>query len=179
MRIYYFTPYSCEGNLGKAYNESCSIVPLDTDWIVLMDGDVMFTSNSYGKQIEEVISQYHNKFDLFTCFATRIGSLAQRYDLDISEEKDLVKLHQMTLEAERNDYAKVSSVNIPIAGFFLLFQKKLWNKFKFPEGGLLHIDTSWSRHLLDRGMRIGKIKGLLAVHYYRLHSGREDKSHLI
>lgn len=177
-KVWYRIPYSLDGNLGRAYNEECALIPHDDDWIVLLDGDVMFTSNTFGQQIHDVIRGGRN-IDLYTCEATRIGSPSQRLNNEISEERDLTVLHQLVMEREKTEWAKVSFINTTVSGFFLMFQKKLWNQFPFPEDGkLLDVDKKWSSALRKAGKRIGKIKGLVAVHYYRLHSGRRDKSHL-
>lgn len=179
--IYYFTPYSLEGKIGKAYNESCAIVPNDDDYICLLDGDTAFLSVTWGKQIAKAIEQYPH-VDVFTCWGTRIGSQKQRYKGVISDERDVINLKKMVLQCEEENFGKVSIINCEISGLFMVFKKSLWKDFPFAEetehGTILGIDTEWSNRLLKAGKIIGRIDGLLLFHYYRLMEGRKYKEHL-
>jgi hypothetical protein len=179
--IYYFTPYGIDGKLGKAYNDSCAIVPNDEDWICLMDGDTAFLSVTWGRQIAQVIKE-NPHVDVFTCWATRIGSKVQRYAGQISEERDVVKLKEMVLKCEQENFGKITVVNREVSGLLLVFRKSLWKQFPFaeetPAGTILGIDTEWTNRLLASGKTIARMDGLLLFHYYRLAEGRKYKEHL-
>lgn len=183
MRIFYFTPYSIDKELGTAYNESCSIVPNSNDYIALMDADTMFLSPNYGRLIHDILVTHGDTFDLFTCFATRIGNKEQRYNEIIDEDRDLVSLKNKVLECEAAYGNTVTELSRLISGHFLLFKKSLWEEIKFPlethRGKILGIDNKWSNNVLKSGRRIARINGLLMVHYYRLTNGREHKEHLL
>lgn len=167
--------------LGRAYNQNCAIVPNDDDWICLMDGDTAFLNVTWGKQIAKTIED-NPQVDVFTCWATRIGSKVQRFAGQISEERDVVKLKEMVVQCEQQHYGKVSIINREISGLLMVFKKSLWKEFPFPEytasGTILGIDTEWSNRLLAAGKTIARIDGLLLFHYYRLAEGRKYKEHL-
>lgn len=179
--VYYFTPYNSNKLLGKAYNDVCKIVPNNNDWICLMDADTMFLSNNYGKQIEEVTKK-HSQYDIFTCYATRIGGLDQRWKGKICNSENLTELKKEVLKAEKKYWGEVTELRRSISGHFLLFKKCLWDEIPFPhkssQGSILGIDNVWSNRCLKKGKRIGRIDGLLVAHYYRLDSNMQDKSHL-
>lgn len=183
MRVFYFTPYSINKELGAAYNESCSIVPNKNDYIALMDADTMFLSPNYGRIIDEVLTKYGESFGLFTCYATRIGNPEQRYNGIIDDDSNIISLKSKVLECENKYGTQVTQLTRLISGHFLLFKKSLWEEIKFPlqthKGTILGIDNKWSNAVLKSGKKIARIDGLLIVHYYRLSNGREDKSHLL
>ena len=150
--IYYFVPYATNWKLGEAYNNYCKIVPNSEDWICFMDGDVMLFSE-FGRQVEHVIENH--RYDLYTCFATRVGTRVQQLHQEISDEKDLASLKRKCDECEKQAWGRVTEIKQPISGHFMLFQKALWEQFPFPvitkEGPLLGIDKQWSFNLLENG----------------------------
>ena len=90
--IWYFTPYSIEGNLGKAYNDYCKLVQNEEDWICFIDGDVCFLNSDWGKHFEDLIEKYPEA-GIITCFTNRIGCKEQCYTNEISENSDM-KYHK-------------------------------------------------------------------------------------
>lgn len=182
MNAYFFTPYHDAG-LGYAYNQCCAIVPNDDDWICLLDADVMLFPSDFGRQIRNAV-QHAPQFDLFTCRATRIyKNSQQQYPGPIREERDLVKLHDKALQVSARA-EQATELSGSVSGFFLLFRKKLWKEIQFPVVGskghhILGIDTEWVIRLRAAGKRVGLLNNLLAVHYYRLGTGDQDKSHLV
>jgi GT2 family glycosyltransferase len=178
--IYYFIPYATDKRLGRAFNQSCSIVPNDSDWIVLMDADTMFLNPNYGRIIADTIEQHGDSFSVFTCYSSRSGCHATRYKDKIWETKDLVELHNMSVQCEEQGSGVTEIIGEKPSGFFLLFKKSLWNQIKFSEEKtILHIDHMWLQKAIDRGHKIARINNLLIVHYYRLKQGRKNKSHLL
>jgi hypothetical protein len=183
-KIFYFTPYHPEG-LGKAYNEHCSIVPHEDDWICIQDSDVMFFSSQVmGHQIQEAIDKFP-EYDVFTCVTNRIcwGCEQQIRSRQLREEKNIVSLKQEADRRMRQFRGKVQPLRGFFAGYFMVFRKKLWDKIPFPEvgsqgGKILGVDSAWASRVQNEGYKVGLMLGLMAAHFYRLDKGEGDLSHL-
>jgi hypothetical protein len=185
MKIFYFTPYDSRG-LGYAYREYADLVENGDDFICFMDADVMLFPSDWGVRIQSTVEKFPN-FDLYTIPATRTFKTSRQQVMweGLREQENLVELQS----AARNfawhyqSSPKVSEIEGSVSGYFLLFRKKLIWEVNFPLVGsrghhLLGIDTQWVTDLRKAGKKIGIMNTLLAVHYYRLGTGEQDKSHL-
>jgi hypothetical protein len=181
-----YVPYDTKG-LGYAYN-ACA-ASCNTEWVAFRDSDVMLLGN-YGHLIEQILRTHGQRFDLFTCVTNRISNPAQQATGIASPERDLVKLYELQKARFEKFGTNVLELTTPIAGYFLLFRRTLWQEIPFPlssnEPGarpspkILGIDTTWTRSVLAARKKIGLIRGLCAIHYYRMHcTNRYDCSHLI
>src|SRR5690606_25236005 len=63
INIWYSNPYNTSKNIGKALNDFCALVP-DKDWICLQDGDMLYLTPEWGKQIEDVVKTHGDNFGL-------------------------------------------------------------------------------------------------------------------
>jgi len=185
MKVYYFTPYAQDKKLGTAYNQSCEIVPDDNDWICIRDGDTMFLNFDWGHIVLNAITSYSHIYSAFTCYASRIGGVAQQYGNIISEDPDILNHRDIALKNAQLNSRKVKDISCTpyISGHFMLFPKWLWNKVKFLEeteqGTFLGIDNYFFAHVRMNGYKIGLIEDLYLLHYYRLREGKNCKDHLI
>jgi len=181
MKIHYITPYSTEKNFGKAINEQISIIP-DTDWVCMLDGDVMFLTPDWGRQIDEVVRKYGNKYKLFGCLTNRLGRPTQRYKGEFSENFDIKHHYNIAKELEQSNWAEVHDVTTKkkIAGMFMLFSKKTWNSIKFEENNP-NFDDAFSNAIIKSGGKLGLLSGLYVFHCYRLWSNTpgRDRDHLL
>jgi GT2 family glycosyltransferase len=176
--IYFFTPYSFEKRLGRAFNQYIQLVPFDNDYICLTDGDVMFLTTDFGQQIRDILLE-HDKGDLFTCYTNRIKNKHQQYQGIISENFDLRYHEDIANKLRQNDYKKVSTIETVISGHLLVFSKKLWREVGgFYEEGILKVDNKFSRAVLDLGRKIYLMEGMYVFHKYRTRDIR-NKSHLL
>jgi hypothetical protein len=177
-------PYHPAG-LGRAYNDHCSIVPNEDDWICITDTDVMFfSSQKLGEQIADAIER-NPEYQVFTCPTNRIcnGCEQQLRVPGIRDARDLVALKR---EADRQmslHRGVVTPVRGFFAGYFLLFRKSVWKQIPFPDvgsqgGSILGIDSTWAKRIHTEGIQVGLIRGLVATHFYRLDKGEGDLSHL-
>lgn len=176
--IYYFTPYSTEKNIGKAYNDYCKIVPNDDDWICLMDGDIAFLHPQWGHDIEGYVKN-KKEYDLLTAYTFRTRNRNQKYKRTIWTDTNIIRLWQES--QKQSMYIKdwsVKPVHSDIAGFLMLFRKSLWNEIPFPEDKILGIDTAWSMNVLRAKKRIGVMEKIVCFHYYRHHKPLENVNHL-
>lgn len=186
--IYYFSPYSLEGNLGKAYNDYCKLVP-DDAWICLIDGDVLFLHNEWGKHFQDLVNKYPDT-GLFTTFTNRVGNLNQCFQDMLSENSDLIYHRKLALQLQKERYLDIKELNEIISGHIMLFSKKTWQEIGgFPEelsekfkqkfsANIATVDNRFSNRVLKAGKKILLAQGIYALHYYRLCEGRAYRDHL-
>ncbi len=175
--IYFFTPYSFEKKLGKAYNDYCKLVPNDNDWICLMDGDIMFVTD-FGKTIKDHIEKYPDT-GLFLCQTNRVKNLQQCYEGAISENTDLAYHAKIAKRLETTNKLQVKEMDRVASGYFMCFTKKTWKEVGgFHRNGILAVDNLFSKAILKKGYKIRIMMDLYAIHYYRMLQGIKDKSHL-
>lgn len=177
--IWYSTPYASDGNIGRAYNEFCSLVPGDNDWIVLRDGDCMFVTPNWGRQIEEVLRTHGDTYQVYGAMTNRIRSLHQRVKPDMFNETDMHKLVQKGFDLEKENWGQVSDGGSGVAGFFMAFRKSTWQKSPFREHEKA-FDTLFCKDVVRKGGKIGLMTGLFLLHEYRMWSPKpmEDIAHL-
>ena len=176
MKIHQFTPYSLEGDLGKAYNDYCELVP-DDSWILLRDEDTMVLTPKH----LHIVSEYINKFPdtgIFTCYTNRVHHLNKSvlWEGKPSRNFNLLYWYEQSKKATENKY-RFKEIKKVISGYYMLFSKATWEKVKF-ESGMLGVDNKFSQGVLDLGMSIKLMKSVLCVHYYRGHKSTKNKEHL-
>lgn len=178
MTIHYLSPYSTEKNFGKAINDACALVP-ENDWICIRDGDMMFLTPDWGRQIKEAVEKYGSKYSLIGCLTNRLGRPIQRYKGEFSTDMDIMNHYAIAEQLEREHWAEVEDITAKrrIAGMFMLFPKSLWNQVKFREN-TAQFDDVFSTDVLRKGKRLGLMKGLYCFHFYRANKSQRDTSHL-
>ena len=176
--VFFFAPYSMQGNLGKAYNAYMKLAPGDDDWVCFVDRDVMFMTPDYGSQIAEIAAQHPNT-GLLTALTNRIGSRSQLHGGKISDDPNIVNHRDIAVELQRRSRHDVQMISAPVSGFLMVVKKRIWKTVRFSEDlKLLHVDWDFSRRLAAKGYSIGLMKGVYVFHYYRLKEGAADTSHL-
>lgn len=175
MKIHYSNPYSTEKNIGKALNEFCAIVP-DGDWICLQDGDMMYLTPDWGKQIEEVVKKHGRNYSLIGCMTNRLGRKIQRHNEVFSNDFDIRNHLKIAEELRDKNWSVVEDITKKrkIAGMFMLFPKSLWNKIKFQEN-CINFDDRFCQDIIKVKGKLGLMKGLYVFHCYRIWS---DTPHL-
>lgn len=174
--IHYLTPYATDGNIGRALNEACALVP-DGDWICLRDGDAMFTTPDWGRTIDYVVREYGGQYDLFGAVTNRIGWKHHQVP-GMMDVMDLRRHWEVGAMIQANG-PQVEGTRELIAGFFMLFSKSTWSRTPFPE------DRRRARLFdMDFSMKIKRraiIRGLYLLHLYRIWSDnpRNDIKHLL
>jgi UDP-galactopyranose mutase len=178
-QLYFFAPYSMNGNLGWAYNSYMKLVPRDDDWVCFVDRDVMFMTPDYGSQIAEIVAQ-HPDTGLLTALTNRIGNRSQLHGGEISDDPNIVNHRDIAADLQRRCRYEVQRIEAPVSGFLMVVRKRVWKAVKFSENlKLLHADWDFSRRLVAKGYSIGLMKGVYVFHYYRLKEGAADISHLV
>jgi hypothetical protein len=181
MKVWYSNPYSVEKNIGKALNDFCAMIP-DDDFICLQDGDIMYLTSEWGRQIEHVARTAGKRYSLMGCLTNRLGRPIQRYKGEFSENFDIKHHALIAKELETNHWGEVEDITRKkrIAGMFMLFPKKLWNRIKFQEN-CIDFDDRFCQDILNAKGKLGLMKGLYVFHLYRCFSEvpHRDRSHLI
>lgn len=169
MKVCYSNPYSRIKNIGRALNEFCAMVPTDS-WIVLQDGDIMYLTDYWGTQIEDIIANNQN-YDLIGCVTNRLKHNHQLYLGKFSEDPDILNHIAIAEKVSQDHYDTVEQTEKAIAGMCMLFPKKIWTKHQFKENTPT-FDTHFSRSIQRAGGKVGIAKGLYVFHRYRM--GKPD-----
>jgi len=153
----------------------------DNDYACFVDGDAMFTTQYFGKQLECIITKYPD-CGLFTAVTNRIGCKWQRvFDW---HENDLLKHREFGKKLQDEKYTDVLDVsNVTrrevMGGVLILIKKSTWNKLgKFPELGMLGIDNAIHWQAMNHGEKVYCMTGVYMMHYYR-NGIPGDKQHLL
>lgn len=172
------TPYSTERDIGKSYNRFMARFS-DEDWVCFTDGDSMFTTHYFGHQIQEVIDA-NPEYSTFTCMTNRVMTPYQR-DMkywavnDMSSHWDIGANYWDTWHTEVQDITDEQ----PFSGVMILTQVKTWRDLGgFPEGAMLGIDNAYHLANQKAGLKVGLMKGIYLMHYYR-NGNPNDKQHLL
>jgi len=177
FKIYYFTPYSLEKNLGEAYNHYMSLIRRDQDWCCLLDGDTMFLAPNWGAQLHYIVSLYPDT-GMFTCMTNRVGTLKQRKDGIMSANGDMGYHRRIACRLQQNHYYDIEPLNQHCSGLMMMVRKKTWKQVKFSDG-LLGVDFQYCDDLIAKGYDIKLMKGVYLMHYYRFLEGSKSKKHLM
>lgn len=177
-RIHFVTPYSFEGNLGKAYNEEFEKVQNDEDWVVLLDGDSHFFTD-WGQQIRNHILRRPDA-GMFTCITNRVGNKQQCYGGVVSDNADYLYHARLAKRLAVENLGVVKESSRIISGLLMAVKKKTWKEMGgFHENGILKVDNMFSRKLLDCRRPIYIMMDVYMIHYYRfLEGGKKYTKHL-
>lgn len=178
VKIHYSNPWASDKNIGRVYNEFCAGVPAD-DWICLQDGDIMYLTDFWGRQIEDIVNLNGN-YALIGCYTNRLASPHQCHNGEFSENTDLMHHIEIAEKLYNDHYAEVEQISKGIAGMFMLFPKKTWLKHRFRENTNA-FDSFFSKEVLKGGGKVGLAKGLYVLHKYRLgkENPKENIEHLL
>jgi GT2 family glycosyltransferase len=180
--IYYSTPWSSEKDLGKAYNDFMNLLPNDNDYACFTDADAMFTTHTFGHQLEDIVKEYPEA-PLFTAMTNRVGTDYQLAKVSGAWEENNIARHWAIGKILQETYPyKVEDIThcSPLSGVLILIRKKEWKECGgFKEGiGMLGVDNSIHYRIRDKGYPVLLMKGVYILHYYR-NGKAEDKNHLL
>lgn len=180
VKIHYILYYSTTKNFGKAINDEVALIP-DNDFICIMDGDMLFLTPDWGKQIEEVVKLHGHKFDLIGCVTNRLGRPIQLAPGVDYNNYDIKYHYQKSVEFRDKNFGQVQDITDRklVAGLLMLFPKRLWNEIKFQENTPF-FDDLFSKEVVKRGGKLGLMTGLYVYHWYRGWSDnpKSERSHL-
>lgn len=176
--IYYGVPYDLDKNIGVYYNRFMSMLP-DDDFACFVDGDTIFTTPFYGKQIEEIVQQ-NRDCGLFYAVTNRIGCPWQIAE-GVNQVTDNIRYHREfgTRQFEKYGHdARTVTEDYAASGFFMLVQKRIWKDVGgFKTDGMLGVDNDFHDRARRAGHVIRQMRGVYLYHWYR--GGTNDILHLL
>lgn len=177
MKVWYTTIWDSGKNYGGYINSFCELVPPD-DWICITDGDVMFLTDDFGKQIEDIIDRNGHIYDVFGATMNRLGGVHQLADNRRCEVPDI--LYHMGIARTLWDVWKwdVKPSIKPIAAACMFFSRKTWEKTRFIEKSP-RFDSDFCRRIQQKGGKLAICKGLYVFHKYRLGDPTLSPNHLL
>jgi GT2 family glycosyltransferase len=175
--IFYNIPWSSDKNIGKAYNAFIELLPTENDYACFIDGDAVFTTAFFGKQIQEIAEAYP-ECGLFTAMTNRVGS---KYQLAGEWKSNDMQEHRKIGAAICSNYSDTCidiSKQQPFSGVCILIRKSTWRKLgKFKEEGMLGVDTDIHLKAQAEGEKVYLMRGVYLQHWYR-GGNANDKKHL-
>jgi glycosyltransferase involved in cell wall biosynthesis len=180
--IYYLTPQHPDG-WGYGMNSHAAIVTNDEDWIVAIEADVMLFPGSWHEELKAMV-EAHPEVDVWTAYATRTKRKSEAFfPPDLYRERNLVKLQQAAVAWYHAHRGEWSLRHQSPSGFFYAFRKSLWREIPFETRGANgqkneHMDILFGKALRAAGKKVGLMKALVCVHYYRMHDEKAGSDHL-
>lgn len=181
MKVHYIQPYDKHSppNIGGAINLAINQLNADqSDWICLLDHDVMFLRPDSKKQLEEILES--TDFDIL---GTATNRLAMSHQLvpgmfDVTDIRDHVKCADAMHEA---NYGQVFQIDDILAAFCLCFRVTTWIKLGGFHERLLQFDSLFCAAARCSKMKLGICTGIYVFHAYRLMSDnpKQDIKHLL
>lgn len=180
--IYYSIPFNTNKDIAVYYNDFMKILPSEDDFACFIDGDAMFTTTFYGKQLEEIVALYPD-CGLFWAVTNRIGCYWQIAE-DVDQKNNDISYHrtfgQLQLEKHQNIANKVVLTGPEPtfgSGFFILTQKKHWlGVGGFRGDGMLKVDNNYHSDSIKHNKESRLMRGVYIYHWYRY--GTKNISHL-
>jgi len=135
---------------------------------VISDNDSNSLIPNFGIQLHDVIDKYGDEYALFGCITNRLRGLHQLYNKQFSNNHDMQYHFDIALKLNKEHYAEVEETH-GVAGLFLCFSKKTWEKVGgFVENNIA-CDTLFNDAIKRNKIgKIGIIKGLYLYHCYRM-----------
>jgi len=170
--IYYSTPYRTDKNIGKYYNDFMSLLG-ENDWACFVDGDTMFTTPFFGKQIEDCIKEDA----VYTAVTNRVGTSYQVIgDWNNNDLEYHRKLGQTLSDTKYRDLKDITNES-PLSGVLILLSKKLWKEVGGFSEGALGVDNSIHIRAREHSKKVYLMEGVYLLHYYR-GGDRKKTDHL-
>lgn len=184
--IHFSTPYAADKNFFEAICREFEKIGNKSDWLVLMDGDVMLLQPDFGEQLQEYIDRFPDT-GMFTCYASRC-SYGYQVPPGVDQENPNMLYHKMISDKCRDMYqGTVKEIETRIAGHLMMIKKSTWTAI-LPElrsrilrknKKVLGVDTQITWAILKSGRSVRLMKGVYVLHYFRLLEGRNTKTHLL
>lgn len=176
--IYYFTPYE-KGNLGRAYNNYCKLVPDDNDWITFIDGDIMQLHTNWGDIWSTILNQ-NDDAGIVTCLTNRASPINNdQVMLNMYNETNIISHKIFALKQfELKQYSTKIMTNKFLSGFFFSFKKSTWKKVNGFIDGILNVDSNFYNKVKKINKECLVSEGFYVLHYYRFVEGWNYVQHL-
>lgn len=167
MNIHFHVTYSLDKKLAPYYNGVMAMYP-DEDFVVLCDGDSMFTLNDFGHKIKEVIDA-NPEYGLFTCLTNRVACPYQVVR-GMEQEERMNEHWRLGKELWEKNGTKVIDITNEqlLSGVLMCISVKEFNETGgFSGGAMLGVDNSIHAAFAASGKKVGLMLGIYVMHYYR------------
>ena len=170
-KIFYTIGWNSEKNIGSYYNDFMKLLP-DNAWMCAIDGDAMFTTVDFGKQLELIIENYP-ECGCFTAMTNRIGCLWQQQPGVLWDENNIDKHRKIGHSVQASNYLTIQDVShVPteevLGGVLILLSKKIWREIGgFKKTGLLGVDNDLHWKCMEHHKKVYLMKGVYLYHWYR------------
>ena len=185
--IHYFTPYSLDAHLFDAYEKYADLVKDPEAWLCFLDGDSCFLTPKWGHVLEGYIKT-HPDMGMFTSYVSRaaytsaIPRQGDRENPDIGFHRKVA----MLLLKKHGEKFSIKPYNRNVSGHLMLIKVKTWleiredvaQRVSRTKKRILGVDTQISKAILAKGLKIGLMRAVYCLHYFRfLEKG--SKKHLL
>lgn len=161
--------FSTDLNIGAEYNRLIS--NSQSDWILLLDHDVLMVNPEWHYICQQAIQQYPDAA-LFTCYCNAYtkhnGNVNQRYDAPGLNDSVLDHRRFAKKIFTENQF-KCNPFSGNSIGFFMLISKEKWRKAGgFRPNGIFGVDFNYINRLRKNKFQTYLIEGLYTLHlHYR------------
>lgn len=162
--IHHIVPWKT-GDIGGGINEAIDLLPADA-WICLRDGDTMWLTPKWGKQVEEIVAAYRDQYALIGAMTNRIRSPDQLYRGRLSDDPHIGHHVEIAQLRQQRYWNQVVNTPATVAGFCMIFSKAEWARHPFPSESI-YFDQEFCRAVRDGGGQVGIALGLYVFHLYR------------
>lgn len=157
-------PYEPDGKLGWDYNR----IFQETvhEWVLVVDHDILLNTNPLWYNICQTCVDLNPVTAVFTCKTNAHHKTAQR-DKGAPTDFDVVKHQEYAKQVwDNKKYStELISPGANIAGFFMLINKKAWEKVEgFPGLGMFEEDWAFAQKIHAAGMQMRVMTGLYLMH---------------
>ena len=177
MAVHYISPFSITKNIGGAINAAVEqLSPIDEDWIVLTDHDVMFLLPDSKKQLEEILNT--TQLDILAPMTNR---LAMPYQLvsGMFDEYDIREhIKKATLVSALN-YGEVFETRELLAAMVLCFRYSTYKNLGGFAEHSISFDSMFCARAINANMRLGIMTGIYLFHLYRMWGDVEAKNNYL
>ncbi|MFH1231538.1 MAG: glycosyltransferase domain-containing protein [Planctomycetota bacterium] len=170
INIYYSMPWNNDQNVGAYYNSFMKLLG-DDDYACFIDGDTIFTTVHYGKQIYDIVTQNPN-CRLFTAMTNRVQCKYQVVDGIDKDNNDMVYHRELGEKLFAEKYDEVQDISLKgkyeaMSGVLILIKKSLWKELGGFKDGFLTVDNDIMWKVQAKNEKILLMDGVYLYHWYR------------
>lgn len=167
-----YTPFSRDGNLGKACNEIMERLDID-EWALFLDHDVCILDNSFWESLFSAIDSNPDA-GAITCFTNYIlnkGLIAE----NCPPSNDMLKHREFAKSLFGMKGKSLSEIDVKthLSGFCFATSKRAWLKAGNFLNGFGNVDISYGDCLRRSGLKILRMDGVY-VYHMRITNGYKN-----
>lgn len=179
VKIHYIQPFDVNKNIGRAIN--AAILQLNTDdkdWICLTDSDVIWLLSDSKSQLEYILA--NTDYNVLGALTNRLG-LNYQLVHDMFNEDSISKHIEVAKSQQKQFYEVIEPIREILAAFCLCFTVGTWRKLGMFKEKSIQFDSIFCAMAINRGMKLGIMKGIYLLHLYRWGSinPKTDYLHLL